>query len=311
MALFGRNDAHASATAAPPAAPAVNGDIPRRAEMARYELKTRVHRQLIERLDLTKLNLMPPESVQQQIRRIVEDMLVDDETPLSRQERDQIVIEVQHETFGLGPIEPLMQDPTVNDILVNGPRDERSPPPAEQPELPVGIETAVAYPSSLEQVPPRQVEARLAAPAPEGGLDLLAKGVRHALVRVEREDPVPVTLAEREVLLGTVPVPSPEEDPIGELAGDRHRLVARAGVDDHELIRPLDAFQAGAQPLLLVQHHDRHRQARHRVPRAQRSNACAAPRTASTDTPSIRPFGLWIAATRGPYGPFRRALVGP
>jgi pilus assembly protein CpaF len=61
--------------------------------------------------------------VQQQIRRIVEDMLVEDGTPLSRQERDQIVVEVQHETFGLGPIEPLMQDPTVNDILVNGPRD--------------------------------------------------------------------------------------------------------------------------------------------------------------------------------------------
>jgi pilus assembly protein CpaF len=82
-----------------------------------------VHRQLIERLDLTKLNLLPVESVQQQIRRIVEDMLVEDGTPLSRQERDQIVVEVQHETFGLGPIEPLMQDPTVNDILVNGPRD--------------------------------------------------------------------------------------------------------------------------------------------------------------------------------------------
>jgi pilus assembly protein CpaF len=61
--------------------------------------------------------------VQQQIRRIVEDMLVEDGTPLSRQGRDQIVVEVQHETFGLGPIEPLMQDPTVNDILVNGPRD--------------------------------------------------------------------------------------------------------------------------------------------------------------------------------------------
>jgi pilus assembly protein CpaF len=82
-----------------------------------------VHRQLIERLDLTKLHLLPVESVQQQIRRIVEDMLVEDGTPLSRQERDQIVVEVQHETFGLGPIEPLMQDPTVNDILVNGPQD--------------------------------------------------------------------------------------------------------------------------------------------------------------------------------------------
>ena len=127
MALFGnRNgDAHAKAavvvaTAAP--APPVN-DVPRRPDVGRYELKTRVHRQLIERLDLTKLAMLPGDVVQQQIRRIVEDMLVDDETPLSRQERDQLVVEVQHETFGLGPIEPLMQDPTVSDILVNGPHE--------------------------------------------------------------------------------------------------------------------------------------------------------------------------------------------
>jgi pilus assembly protein CpaF len=129
MPLFGRTNgnsngnAAAAPVAAPATLPATNGDLPRGAEAARYELKTRVHRQLIERLDLTKLNLLPVESVQQQIRRIVEDMLVEDGTPLSRQERDQIVVEVQHETFGLGPIEPLMQDPTVNDILVNGPRD--------------------------------------------------------------------------------------------------------------------------------------------------------------------------------------------
>ena len=127
MGLFGnRNgDAHpkAAATAAAAApAPAPRGpDGGRRPELARYELKTRIHRQLIERLDLAKLASVPADVVQQQIRRIVEDMLVDDETPLSRQDREQLVVEVQHETFGLGPIEPLMQDPTVSDILVNGP----------------------------------------------------------------------------------------------------------------------------------------------------------------------------------------------
>jgi pilus assembly protein CpaF len=88
-----------------------------------YELKNRVHRQLIERIDLTKIGVLPTDVLQQQIRRIVEDMLVDDETPLSRQEREQIIVEVQHETFGLGPIEPLMQDPSVSDVLVNGPKD--------------------------------------------------------------------------------------------------------------------------------------------------------------------------------------------
>jgi pilus assembly protein CpaF len=92
------------------------------AQQAYYDLKSRIHRQLIERLDLAKVELLPQEAVEQQIRRIVEDMLAADDTPLSRQERDQLVVEIEHETFGLGPIEPLMQDPTVSDILVNGPK---------------------------------------------------------------------------------------------------------------------------------------------------------------------------------------------
>ena len=128
MGLFGNRNgdsepraAVAVASPAPAAPPAA--DVARRPDLGRYELKTRVHRQLIERLDLTKLAMLPGDVVQQQIRRIVEDMLADDETPLSRSEREQLVVEVQHETFGLGPIEPLMQDPTVSDILVNGPHE--------------------------------------------------------------------------------------------------------------------------------------------------------------------------------------------
>src|SRR5713101_6290074 len=96
---------------------------PSRNREAYYNLKTRIHRQLIERLDLAKLDILPLEVVQQQIRRIVEDMLAGDETPLSRQEREQLAVEVEHETFGLGPLEPLMQDLTVSDILVNGSKE--------------------------------------------------------------------------------------------------------------------------------------------------------------------------------------------
>src|SRR4029434_10655927 len=123
MPLFGARNNVQHDSVVP--APISNGapEASRRVDTARYELKTRVHRQLIERLDLAKLSSLPGEIVQQQIRRIVEDMLVADETPLSRQEREDLVREVQDETFGLGPIEPLMQDPTVADILVNGPRE--------------------------------------------------------------------------------------------------------------------------------------------------------------------------------------------
>jgi pilus assembly protein CpaF len=121
MALFRRSTTPFDRVVAAPA-PGGNGTAPshRRVDTARYDLKTRVHRQLIERLDLVKLTSLPNEVVQQQIRRIVEDMLVADDTPLSRQEREDLIREVQDETFGLGPIEPLMQDPTVADILVNG-----------------------------------------------------------------------------------------------------------------------------------------------------------------------------------------------
>ena len=98
-------------------------DARERGQTTYYELKTRIHGQLIERLDLAKLDALPRELVQQQIRRIVEDMLTLDDTPLSRKERDDLVVEIEHETFGLGPIEPLMQDPTVSDILVNGARE--------------------------------------------------------------------------------------------------------------------------------------------------------------------------------------------
>jgi pilus assembly protein CpaF len=115
-------------TEAVPAVPATsNGhdglDTGSRGREAYYDLKTRIHRQLIERLDLAKLDILPLETVQHQIRRIVEDMLAGDDTPLSRQEREQLVLEVEHETFGLGPLEPLMQDPTVSDILVNGSKE--------------------------------------------------------------------------------------------------------------------------------------------------------------------------------------------
>jgi pilus assembly protein CpaF len=87
-----------------------------------YDLKNRIHRHLIERIELAKVDTLPRGDVEQQIRQVVEDLLAEEETPLSRWERNQIIQEIQHETFGLGPIEPLIRDPSVSDILVNGPQ---------------------------------------------------------------------------------------------------------------------------------------------------------------------------------------------
>jgi pilus assembly protein CpaF len=83
------------------------------------DLKIRIHRKLIDTIDLSKLSTMEMEMVKVEIRRILEELVMAESLPLSRVDRDRLVTEVQHEVFGLGPLESLMKDPEVTDILVN------------------------------------------------------------------------------------------------------------------------------------------------------------------------------------------------
>src|SRR6266851_2204735 len=83
------------------------------------EMKSRLHRAIITRMDLTKLNMLAPDRVQAEVSRLAEDLLLAENAPLSIIERDRLVSEVHHELFGLGPLEPLLADPTISDILVN------------------------------------------------------------------------------------------------------------------------------------------------------------------------------------------------
>src|SRR5260370_10895518 len=83
------------------------------------DLRVRIHRKLIDTLDLSKLSNLEMERVGVEIRRILEDMVAAEAIPLSRADRDRLVMEVQHEVFGLGPLESLMKDPEISDILVN------------------------------------------------------------------------------------------------------------------------------------------------------------------------------------------------
>jgi len=83
------------------------------------EMKARLHRAIITRMDLNKLNALAPERVRSEVSRLAEDLLLAEDTPLSISERDRLVTEVHHELFGLGPLEPLLADPTISDILVN------------------------------------------------------------------------------------------------------------------------------------------------------------------------------------------------
>ena len=83
------------------------------------EMKSRLHRTLINRMDLTKLSSLTQEQVHAEVSRLAETVLAQEAMPLSISEKERLVSDVQHELFGLGPLEPLLADPTISDILVN------------------------------------------------------------------------------------------------------------------------------------------------------------------------------------------------
>jgi pilus assembly protein CpaF len=109
-----------------PATPAASAAIPeppakpRRVERsAMSEIKSRIHRRLLERLNLSNLDKLEQEQVIDAIRRVTHDLLQQESVPLNFEERERLVSQVLDEIFGLGPLEPLIQDPDVSDILVN------------------------------------------------------------------------------------------------------------------------------------------------------------------------------------------------
>ncbi|MDD2335382.1 MAG: CpaF family protein, partial [Geobacteraceae bacterium] len=83
------------------------------------ELKTRIHRRLIDKLDMAKVDMIGSNELVREIGYIIESLIVEEGVPLNQVEKDRLVVEIQHETFGLGPLEPLLSDPEISDILVN------------------------------------------------------------------------------------------------------------------------------------------------------------------------------------------------
>ncbi|MGA2131178.1 MAG: CpaF family protein [Bryobacteraceae bacterium] len=85
------------------------------------QLKFTLHSQLLDRLNLEALSSIPGERARLEIRTALVRLVDQQKTPLSRAEKDRVVEEVLDEVFGLGPLEPLLQDPTISDILVTTP----------------------------------------------------------------------------------------------------------------------------------------------------------------------------------------------
>ncbi len=86
-----------------------------------FELKTRIHDRLLDLIDLSLIDSIGETQLKQEIRNLVEKILVEEKNrlPLNFQEKEKLFKEIQHEVLGLGPLEPLMQDPNVSDVLVN------------------------------------------------------------------------------------------------------------------------------------------------------------------------------------------------
>lgn len=92
---------------------------PTRARDRSHGLKARIHRRMVERINLANLDNVSQEALRSQIRQIISTLVAEENIPLSERRRSALEQEVLNETFGLGPIEPLLHDPDVADILVN------------------------------------------------------------------------------------------------------------------------------------------------------------------------------------------------
>ena len=84
--------------------------------------KRQLHQQLITGMDLSAIGTMNEDELRLEVRRAAEELCRHSADLLNLSERERLVNEVLDETFGLGPLEPLMRDPTITDILVNGPK---------------------------------------------------------------------------------------------------------------------------------------------------------------------------------------------
>jgi pilus assembly protein CpaF len=84
------------------------------------DLKVRIHHMLIERINLSALEKLPREQIASETSQIVSELLEEDQVVLNRTERTALIDDVLDELLGLGPLEPLLKDPTITDILVNG-----------------------------------------------------------------------------------------------------------------------------------------------------------------------------------------------
>jgi len=106
--------------------PLISGEVKKRGGLdfrVYQELKTGIHRDLLNKIDLERVATVRDDRTRRQVFAVIQDLVANLKTPLSGAERERLSLEVLDEVFGLGPLEPLLQDPTISDILVNGAKE--------------------------------------------------------------------------------------------------------------------------------------------------------------------------------------------
>jgi pilus assembly protein CpaF len=106
--------------------PLISGEVKKRGGLdfrVYQELKTGIHRDLLNKIDLERVATVRDDRTRRQVFAVIQDLVANLKTPLSGTERERLSLEVLDEVFGLGPLEPLLQDPTISDILVNGAKE--------------------------------------------------------------------------------------------------------------------------------------------------------------------------------------------
>ena len=96
-----------------------NGSLPGLAASAYQELKRTMHQAILDRIDLERLKRLTPEQFKHELALLVQRIIEDERIVLNQHERHNLVLDIQHEMLGFGPLEPLLADPGVSDILVN------------------------------------------------------------------------------------------------------------------------------------------------------------------------------------------------
>jgi pilus assembly protein CpaF len=97
----------------------VLGAVPEVAHQAYQELKKTMHQMILDRIDLERLKRLTAEQFKHELALLIQRIIEEERIVLNQNERHNLVLDIQHEMLGFGPLEPLLNDPTVSDILVN------------------------------------------------------------------------------------------------------------------------------------------------------------------------------------------------